>query len=145
MSEPCVDIAAFLTDETRSQIAQLADIIIPAEPGRPSASEVGVHSRFIDTALSSRTDLIEPLTRVLAAAAANGGAISASIDDGDLSSVIQTFVVCYFMSSSARLAIDYPGQRAMEIAEGETEYYLDDGAVLTDVIERGPIWRSDEP
>jgi hypothetical protein len=125
----------------RDQIAVLADLIIPSAPGMPSASEIGVHSRYIDIALQARPDRVETLTAVLRHLADNETPDLDGIDDSLLEPVIQLVIVCYFMSPMARRSIDYPGQLAIQIAEGESEYYLEEGNILEPVVSRGPIWR----
>jgi hypothetical protein len=138
-----VAATSFLTNETRTRIAVLADLIVPAEAGRPSATEARVHTSGMDSALSARPDLIEPLTAVLDHVDEHGADSLSSADVDALTKVIELMLVCYFMSPKARHPIAYPGQRAMPIAEGETEYYLDEGALLEPVIRRGSLWRSD--
>lgn len=129
----------FLTDAVREQIGRLSDEIIPPHSGKPSASEVGVHTQHIDAALRSRPDLIEPLT--VALKALDAGIDLSEIDEGALTSVIELIVVCYFMAPAARRSIEYPGQLPVPIAEGEAEYYLEEGDILQPVIARGSRWR----
>lgn len=144
MTEPDQNpAAAFLTDETRSRIAVLADVIVPAEPGRPSATEARVHTSGMDAALSARPDLIAPLDNMLDHVDEHGTDSLSFADQDDLAKVVELILVCYFMSPMARRPIDYPGQRVVPIAEGETEYYLDDGALIEPVVSRGRLWRSD--
>ncbi|MUM06681.1 hypothetical protein B5P44_18100 [Mycobacterium sp. CBMA 213] len=133
----------FLTEENRARIAVLADLIIPSDAGRPSATEVRVHSHSIDIALNARPDLEEPLTRILDHISEHGTEALPSADECLLTQVIELMIACYFMAPAARMPIDYPGQRPLPIAEGEAEYYLDEGALLEPVVARGDIWRSD--
>ncbi|MBT2266090.1 MULTISPECIES: hypothetical protein [Rhodococcus erythropolis group] len=135
--------AAFLTEETRSKIAVLADAIVPAETDRPSATEARVHTSGMDSALTARPDLIDPLARVLDHVDEHGTDALSSADESDLTKIVELILVCYFMAPKARFAIDYPGQRVMPIAEGETEYYLSDGELVEPVLRRGSLWRSD--
>ena len=46
-----------LSGEDRAAYARLADVLIPAAEGMPSASEVDVHTRWVDQALRLRPDL----------------------------------------------------------------------------------------
>ena len=50
-----------LSDAHRAQLAAIADQLIPAGSGMPSASEADVHGRFLDEVLAARPDLAAPL------------------------------------------------------------------------------------
>ena len=51
----------------RERLGALADVLIPAAEGMPSASEAGVHRAGLDRVLAARPDLEPVLARVLAA------------------------------------------------------------------------------
>jgi hypothetical protein len=53
--------AAAFDDRARATFAGLADILIPAADGMPSASEAGAAGRWLDAVLVARPDLTEPL------------------------------------------------------------------------------------
>ena len=46
-----------LSDERRAQLGAIADQLIPAGAGMPSASEAGVAGQFLDEVLAARPDL----------------------------------------------------------------------------------------
>jgi hypothetical protein len=134
--------AEFLTDGRREEIKDLADLIVPGAGGLPSASDARVHQDPIGHALRARPDFIEPLTAVLDHLRTHPGQGLGEVDDEILEPVIELVVACYFMSPLARRSIGYNGQRAAPIAEGESEYYLEEDDVLAPVSARGSIWRS---
>lgn len=144
MPLPTTQIDEFLTDEVRTKIADLADLVIPGSADKPSASEASVHSRYIDRALNARPDLVGKLTTVLSLASA--GELD-HIPEATLEPVVELLIVCYFMSPKARRSINYAGQSPTPIAEGEAEYYLEEDDLLGKMMQRGPLWRAtpDDP
>ena len=58
-----------ITDTRRATFAGIADVLIPAFEGMPSASSVDVHGKMLDHVVSLRPDLVENLLRGLDAAA----------------------------------------------------------------------------
>jgi hypothetical protein len=67
-----------ISDAHRAQLAAIADQLIPAGSGMPSASEADVQGRFLDEVLAARPDLAAPLEAVLEGVAglAPGAAIA---------------------------------------------------------------------
>ncbi|WP_166880583.1 gluconate 2-dehydrogenase subunit 3 family protein [Salinibacterium sp. ZJ450] len=142
MAEVPKSVEEFLTDGVRARIADLADRIVPADGQKPSASEVGVHTTYIDRALRVRPDRIGMLTTVLAhMERAESADVLENVEAEVLEPVVELIIACYFMSRVARRSIGYRGQVAVPIAEGESEYYLEEGDILAPVLARGPIWR----
>ena len=68
-----VEGAATLTDEQRANLATVADRLIPAAHGMPSAGTV-VNEERLRFVLSARPDLVEPLRVALGAGPAEVGA-----------------------------------------------------------------------
>nr|WP_296773485.1 hypothetical protein [Rhodococcus sp. (in: high G+C Gram-positive bacteria)] len=138
------DALDVLTDEIRGRIGALADVIVPASGNMKSATEAGVHTRYIDRALIARPDMIAPLLNVLAVTADLAGEdlerTLETIDDSILEPIVEFIIASYFMWPMARRAVNYAGQVATPILEGETEYYLEDN-ILGPVKDRGEIWR----
>jgi hypothetical protein len=144
-----VDVSEYLSvPGVRDRLGLLADAVVPARDGRPSATEVDVHTRHIDVGLGARPDLLPALDGVLARVqgADDLGSRLAEVDEHELEPVVELLLACYFMAPQARRSIDYPGQKPVPIAEGEAEYYLEE-ADLDIVVRRGSIWRStpDDP
>jgi hypothetical protein len=133
--------AEFLSEKTRASIGRIADIIVPPVGGKPSPSSLEVHTRYIDVALMARPDLIEPLSEVVRQFDQDPSASLDKVEEDTLAAVVELIIACYFMSPAARRSIEYPGQGPMPIAEGESEYYLEEDDVLGPVIARGSVWR----
>ena len=50
----------------RARLAELADVLIPAEGGMPSASEAGAAGEWLDAVLAARPDFETPLAGLAA-------------------------------------------------------------------------------
>jgi hypothetical protein len=131
-----------LNADERALFGALADVLIPAGEGMPSASEAGVAGKWLDEVLEARPDLAEGLRDVLKKAA--GREPRAVVEElrkggapafGALAEIVPG---AYFMNPSVREAIGYVGQDTRPIDPRPD--YLDDG-LLGSVISRGPIYR----
>ena len=127
----------------RSLLSELADALIPAGSGMPSASQADVAGKWLDAVLEARPDLVDPLQGVLQKAAGTDnasdvvGALHA--DDPAAFGVLAEIVSgAYFMNPDVRQAIGYSGQDAREMDPRPD--YMEDG-LLESVIRRGPIYR----
>ncbi|PYI79592.1 MAG: hypothetical protein DME26_23105 [Verrucomicrobia bacterium] len=131
----------FDTNE-RAVLAGLADILIPAGEGFPSASEAGVAGEGLDRVLLFRSDLAEGLNRLLACArgrAASDVVADLQRNDPALFGVLAEVVPgAYFLNPEVRKKLGYHGQGPRPIDPRPD--YLDDG-LLQSVIDRGPIYR----
>lgn len=133
-----------LSDERRTQLDALADELIPAGGGMPSASGAGVAGEYLDEVLAARPDLAEPLEAALASVDGLApGAALAALRDGDpggwgvLTAVVPS---AYFLNPAMREAIGYPGLEARPIDPDAPPDYLDEG-LLDSVIARGAVYR----
>jgi hypothetical protein len=123
----------------REALAGLADALIPAADGMPSATEAGATGALLDEVLRVRGDLEEPLATLTRAAA--GKDASAEVErlkaeEPELFEALTTAVAGgYFMSDDVRERLGYPGQQALELEDDH------DPALLQPVIERGTIYR----
>ena len=128
----------------RELLGALADQLIPAGSGMPSASEAGVAGEYLDAVLAARPDLAEPLERALESVEglAPGAAIAQLRDtDAEGWGVLTAFVPgAYFLNPAIREAIGYPGIEARPIDPDAPPDYLEDG-LLDSVIARGPVYR----
>jgi hypothetical protein len=130
--------------ERRATLAGLADELIPAADGMPSASQAGVAGLLLDEVIRLRADLEAPLAGVLDRTA--GREPEASIaelqgDDPEGFAVLTEVVAGgYFLSHEVRERIGYSGQQALPIQLGEPPDYEQDG-LLASVVARGPIYR----
>lgn len=133
-----------MTPMARATLAGLADVLVPATGGMPSASEIGVHERWVDRVIAARPDLAGRLEALLAAAAGcDPGAEVARLqaeEDDRFRLLLLVVTNAYYLSPKVRRLIGYPGQRAVEVFADQAEHDLRDG-ILDPVIARGPVWR----
>jgi hypothetical protein len=123
----------------RETLAALADVLIPAAAGMPSASEAGATGPLLDEVLRVRGDLEEPLATLTAAAANKDPRAEVDrlkADEPELFEALTTAIAGgYFMSDDVRERLGYPGQQALQLEDDH------DPALLQPVIDRGPIFR----
>lgn len=123
----------------RETLAALADVIIPAADGMPSAGEAGATGSLLDEVLRVRGDLEEPLATLTKTAAGKDPAAEVArlqADEPELFEALTTAIAGgYFMSEDVCERLGYPGQQALELEDDH------DPALLAPVIERGPIYR----
>lgn len=142
-----------LDDAGRRVLAGLADVLIPAGAGLPSATAVGVHQQILDRVLAVRPDLRSGLLDVIAAGA---GRPPREVVDHlrnhrrDLFGVL-TLVIAggYLMSQEVterltpqgqgRPVDPYPGQGKL-VDPGDIVKTADSGR-LDQVAARSPFWR----
>jgi len=126
----------------RELLASLADVLIPASGGMPSASEAGVSRQGLDAVLIARPDLFGALKELLREA--DGQAPTTAVDSlrsakpASFALLGEIVAGAYFMNAEVRKAIDYHGQTPEPIHPHPD--YLEDG-LLESVIRRGPIYR----
>jgi hypothetical protein len=128
--------------EARAVLARLADVLIPAGDGFPSASEAGAAHDGLDLVLAARPDLAGEIERVvLAARGREPAAFVASLRAGDpagFAVLAEVVPGAYFMNAAVRARLGYAGQEPRPIdpaPDPEAE------ALLAPVIARGPIYR----
>ena len=129
----------------RAKLSAVADVLIPAGEGMPSASEAGAADRWLDEVLSA-----------LPAAEASVSALLDSLDGANPAETVARLekddpfafdLLCtvvagaYFLNPEVRQAIGYPGQQAVPIVPESPPDYEQDG-LLASVIARGPIYRA---
>jgi hypothetical protein len=128
--------------QERAVLAELADVLIPAGEGFPSASDAGVARDGLDQVLSFRPDLADGLKRLIAAARrCPAAAFVAELQRSDPAgfALLAEFVPgAYFLNPRVREELGYTGQTARPIDPRSD--HLDEG-LLQSVIDRGPIHR----
>ena len=131
-----------LTSAERQLLAALADLLIPAGNGFPSASEAGAANEGLDQLLAVRPDLLNPLKSLLLRARDRSPTeFIAELQRNDSAAfgVLAELVPgAYFLNPDVRTKLKYDGQSARPIDPRED--YLEDG-LLQSVIDRGPIYR----
>ena len=122
-------------------LADLADVLIPAGEGLPSASEAGVARDGLDQVLSFRPDLADELKRLIAAARRSPPAAFVAdlqqTDPAGFALLAELVPGAYFLNPRVREALGYRGQTARPI---DPRSDLDE-ELLQSVIDRGPIHR----
>ena len=134
---------ATLTDEEHRTIAAIADRLIPAAHGMPSAADVVTEER-LRFVLNARPDLLDPLRRALRQGL--GDDPQARLDalgahePSTLSTLQLVIVGAYYTDAGVRDRIGYPGQVAITVRSWEYPQYLEEG-LIDAVLARGPVWR----
>jgi hypothetical protein len=127
----------------RATLAAVADRLIPAAHGMPSAGEVlgDDRLRFV---LNARPDLMDPLRVALRAELGDdvGARLDAlGRDEPATLGVLQLVIVAgYYTDRAVRERIGYPGQMALELRSWEYPAYLEEG-LIDAVLARGQVWR----
>ena len=137
------DPLAALGREAIQRLADIADVLIPAAHGMPSAAEVlsGDRLRFV---LRARPDLLEPLQAGLRPELGDDVAARLTALEQDEPATLATLqlviVSGYYTDKRVRELIGYPGQLAIQVRSWELPPYLEEGLVDA-VVARGPVWR----
>jgi hypothetical protein len=121
----------------------IADSLIPAAHGMPSAGEV-VDVDRLRFVLTARPDLLAPLRAALRPGLdVDPRARVASLErdaPADLAALQLVLVGGYYTDTRVRELIGYPGQRALQLRSWEVPTYLEEG-LIDAVLARGPVWR----
>ncbi len=125
-----------LTDEQRGVFAAVADTLIPAGQGLPSASEAGVHTHLIDRVLGFRADLAGDFDAAVAACA--GKTPESALDDlaqahpGQFAALTLLTASAYILSDDVLTGLQYVSPPLPVV--DDLDSYVD---MLADVVERG--------
>ena len=136
------DVATTLDEAERALFAGIADHLIPAADGMPSAGAVVTEER-LRFVLGARPDLAEPLRAALRPGLGADVAerLAALADEPmNLAALQMTVVGGYYTDKHVRELIGYPGQMALELRSWEYPAYLEEG-LIDAVLARGPVWR----
>ena len=128
--------------DQRASLAAMADVLIPAGDGFPSASQAGVAAEGLDQVISFQPDIAAGLMNVLEKLKAHAPAEAvAELQKNDpvTFGVLAEFVAgAYFLNPLVRARLGYAGQGPRPIDPHAD--YLDDG-LLQSVLSRGPVYR----
>ena len=126
----------------RAVLADLADVLIPAGDGMPSASAAAVAEEGLNQVLAAVPSLGASLADVLARAkgreAAEVVTSLARTDPAAYGILTEVVTAAYFMNPNVRQAVGYTGQGPTPLDPRVD--YMEDG-LLESVIKRGPIYR----
>ena len=126
----------------RAVLAALADVLIPAGDGMPSASAAAVAEEGLNQVLVAVPSLATGLADVLAKAKGGEPAeFIASLSRTDPAAhgiLTEVVTAAYFMNPDVRKAVGYAGQGPSPLDPRVD--YMEDG-LLESVIKRGPIYR----
>jgi hypothetical protein len=126
----------------RAVLASLADVLIPAGDGMPSASAAGVAGEGLDQVLAAVPNLGPSLADVLAKVAGREAADVvaglARTDPAAFGILTEVVTAAYFMNPEVCKAVGYTGQGPSPLDPRVD--YMEDG-LLESVIRRGPIYR----
>jgi choline dehydrogenase-like flavoprotein len=104
------------------RVARLADELIPAGDGLPSASEADPQGKWLARALTARPDLAAPFERALAASTTE----ELEARDPEAFAALTTVIAgAYTMNVKVRKRIGYPGQKPTPPFPDEADYYIE--------------------
>ena len=139
--------AGSLDRQARVLLSEVADQLIPAADGMPSASAVGVAEHLLDEVLTHRPDLAVPLAEALATlsqcASSDLMRMIACLQRSDPAAhdaLITSVAGAYYLSTEVRRRLRYQGQEALQISFVLAPAYVFEG-LLDPVLERGPLYR----
>jgi hypothetical protein len=137
------DPIASVDADALARFAAIADRLIPAAHGMPSAAEVvGVDRlRFV---MRARPDLLEPFLAALRPELGDDVegrlAVLEQDEPANLAGLQLALVGGYYTDKAVREGIGYPGQLAIEVRSWEIPPYLEEG-LIDAVLARGQVWR----
>ena len=127
----------------RNRLAELADALIPAESGMPSASQAGAAGEYLDRVLQVRPDLEVPLAGLPGSTAGLGAAEAVELlperDPAGWAALTAAITAAYYMNPEVAQRVGYTGQRAIPF-DPDHEDYLE-GGLLDSVRSRPPVYR----
>jgi hypothetical protein len=137
------DPLARLDPGARGVLSAIADHLIPAAHGMPSAGDVLVDDR-LRFVLRARPDLVEPLVAALRPELGEDPqarlATLGSDEPNNLAALQLVIVGGYYTDRTVRQLIGYPGQMAIEVRSWELPPYIEEG-LIDGVLSRGQRWR----
>jgi hypothetical protein len=142
-AQASLDPVSALDRGRRAIFAVIADRLIPAAHGMPSAGEVVGDAR-LGFVLRARPDLAEPLAAALRPELGDDPATRLATlerDEPDHHGALLLAVVGgYYTDAGVRERLGYPGQLAKQLYSWQYPVYLEEG-LIDQVLARGPVWR----
>lgn len=137
------DPLAALDAEARSTLASIADHLIPAAHGMPSARDVvdDARLRFV---LGTRPDLVEPLVAALRDELGADPSIRLhqleQQEPADHAALTFVIVAGYYTDADVRERIGYPGQQRI-VPDPRAREPWDEEGLTAEVLARGPVYK----
>ncbi len=123
--------------------AGVADHLIPAAHGMPSAGDVVDDARLVFV-LGARPDLADALRAALAPDLGDDPATRIAALEREApdqhAALLQAVVFGYYTDADVRERLGYPGQEAKQVYSWKVPEYVDEG-LIDNVQARGPVWR----
>ena len=118
-----------LSAAEQDRLAELAEVLIPADETHPGPRAVGVGDRFGAAALAARPDLGPALRRALAVPGDPAvAAEKVAAEDAEARQALEVIAAgAYYMSPEVWAAIGYPGQTAHPVRPDPFPPYIDEG------------------
>lgn len=137
------DPLAAIDAAARARFTAIADRLIPAAHGMPSAAEI-VQDDRLRFVLRARPDLAEPFAAALRPELGDDPEVRLATLERDepanLAALQLVLVGGYYTDKGVREGIGYPGQIAIEVRSWEIPPYLEEG-LIDAVLARGQVWR----
>ena len=137
------DPLASVDGAARLTFAAIAEHLIPAAHGMPSAADV-VDDARLGFVLRARPDLVDPFLAALRPGLGDDPetrlAALGRDDPASLAALQLVLVGGYYTDKRVRELIGYPGQLAIEVRSWEIPPYLQEG-LIDEVLRRGQVWR----
>ncbi len=127
----------------RATFGAIADHLIPAAHGMPSARDVvgDARLRFV---LGARPDLIEPCLAALRPELGDDPVARLATLERDApdqrAALLLVIVGGYYTDKDVRARLGYPGQEARQLYSWKYPEYMEEGLIAR-VLEHGPVWR----
>jgi hypothetical protein len=115
-----------LTPAERAVLRQVADVLIPAGDGMPSAVAAGVADDLVDRVLAARPDLAGPLRGALARCTPDLDALIAR-NDAELAALRYVVAGAYYLAADVRAALDYRPDDVTPVRALDFPEYLEEG------------------
>lgn len=137
-------VVVHLDPARQAVLAGVADLLIPAAHGMPSAGDV-VDARSVAFVLGARPDLATPLRAALSDDIASTPGDRLAVLEAsrpDLLATVHLVVVGgYYADEDVRAALGYPGQVARPVSAFDYPEYVEEG-LIDRVLARGQVWRA---
>lgn len=130
-----------LTASKRDRLRRIAGALVPGGHGMPSADDIGLCDRPIDRALTSRPDLVAPLSEAIDRLPNEPGADDlAALERTEpelFESLLQAVLGAYYLDPRIKDALGYPGQQALAIPRAGFGFEDD----IEPMLAAEPRWR----